>query len=106
MFSGSSLQASCETWDQESQDYHKKSLVLFKHPSSKAFVKETQQTPSINQARKAEAIFNTVLCVMQFFPHAGRETQSTKDACVSAAGVHLLQGTEIRLEQLKVSLME
>lgn len=71
-------------WDsgQESLDHHKKPLVLFKQPRSKAFDKETQQTPSVNQARKAEAIFNTVLCVTQLFPHGSREPRSTKDACV------------------------
>lgn len=71
-------------WDlgQDSLDHRKKPLVFFKQPRSKAFNKETQQTPSVNQARKAEAILNTVLCVMQLFPHASRETQTTKDTCV------------------------
>lgn len=61
---------------------NKKPLVVFKQPRSKVFDKETQQTPSVNQARKAEAIFSTVLCVRQLFSHASRETRSTKDACV------------------------
>lgn len=75
-------------WDsgQESLDPHKKPLILFKQPRSKVFDKETQQTPSVNLARKAEAIFNTVLCVMQLFPHAIRETRSIKDACVCKCG--------------------
>lgn len=67
---------------QESLDHLKKSHLLFKPFRSKAFDKETQHTPSVNQASKVEDIFNTVLCVMQVFPHESKETQSTKDACV------------------------
>lgn len=65
-----------------SLDYLKKPHLLFKQSRSKAFDKETQQTPYVKQAKKVEAIFNTVLCVMQVFPHESRETQSAKDACV------------------------
>lgn len=92
---------------QESLDHQKKPLVLFKQLMSKEFNKEIQQAPSVNEARKVEAIFNAVFCAMQLFPHARRETQSTKAACVFKCGrTHLLQGTEVRLEQLNISLME
>lgn len=58
----------------ELQDEHEKPKPGPKHL--------TQQTSSVNQARNAQAIFNTILCVMQLFPHATGETQSTNDASI------------------------
>lgn len=83
-FCSQEAENTCRLWDsgQEPLDHLKKTQLLFEQSRSATLDKETQQTLSVKPARKVEAIFNTVLCVMQVFPHESRETQSTKDVCV------------------------